>query len=97
MTPTWLPNTFAGLMVGDYSSTTYSGGKAFSVFALAGSNAGMVFDEPIFSNSNGFAAEQGVVIRTSLGEQPVPGAHSDHPPRQFADQEHRRPIKPPEE
>lgn len=96
MTATWLPNTFAGLMVGDYSSTTYSGGKAFSVFALAGSNTGMTFDEPIFANSNGFAAEQGVVIRTSVGEQEVPGVHSDHPPRQFADQEHKYPIKPPE-
>jgi hypothetical protein len=97
MTTTWLPNTFAGLMVGDYSSTAYSNGKAFSVFALAGSNAGTLFDEPIFANSNGFAAAQGAEIRSSVGERPVPGARSDHGPRQFADQEHRRPIKPPEE
>ena len=83
-------------MVGDYSSTTYSGGKAFSVFALAGSNAGMVFDEPIFANTNGFAAEQGAVIRMSVGELPVPGARSDHGPRRFADQEHRIPRVPPE-
>ena len=96
MTPTWLPNTFAGLMVGDYSSTTYSGGKAFSVFALAGSNTGTLFDEPIFANTNGFAAEQGADIRMSLGEQPVPGAHSDHGPRKFADQEHRIRRTPPE-
>jgi hypothetical protein len=96
MTPTWLPNTFAGLMVGDYSSVAYSGGKAFSVFALAGSNAGSLFDEPIFATTNGFSAQQGVVIRTSAGEVPVPGAHSDHPQRQFADQEHRRRITPPQ-
>jgi len=96
MNVAWLPNTFAGLMVGDYSSTAYSGGKAFSVFALAGGNAGTLFDEPIFTNSNGFSAAQGAVIRTSVGEQPVPGARSDHGPRQFGDQEHRVARTPPE-
>jgi len=96
MTPTWLPNTFAGLMVGDYSSTAYSGGKAYSVFALAGGNLSTLFNEPIFANSNGFSAQQGASVQSSIGEVPVPGAHSDHPPRQFADQEHRIPMRPPE-
>jgi hypothetical protein len=97
MTPTWLPNTFSGLMVGDYSSTFFSGGKAFAVFALAGSNADALFDEPIFATTNGFPAQRSALILTSAGEQAVPGAHSDHPPRRFYDQENRHPIHPPEE
>jgi hypothetical protein len=97
MRPAWLPNTFAGLMVGDYSSVAFSGGKAFAVFALAGSNAATVFNEPIFTTTSGLTAQRSALILTSVGEQPVPGAHSDHPPRQFYDQEHRHPIRPPRE
>ena len=96
MTPTWLPNTFAGLMVGDYSSVAFSGGKAFPVFPVAGSNSGTLFNEPTFATSSGFAMRQSAALLTSEGEQPVPGAHSDHPPRRFYDQEHRHPIRPPE-
>jgi hypothetical protein len=32
-----------------------------------------------------------------VSEQPIPGAHSDHGPRKFYDQENRYPIEPPEE
>ena len=95
MTPTWLPNTFAGLMVGDYSSVAFSGGNAYAVFALAGANAGTIFNEPIFATTNGLSAQRTAQILTSVGEQPVAGAHSDHPPRQFYDQEHRHAIGPP--
>jgi hypothetical protein len=35
MTLTWLPNTYAGRMVGDYVSTSWVGGVAYSVFAVA--------------------------------------------------------------
>ena len=35
MTLSWLPNTNQGRMVGDYVSTSFSGGNAFSVFAVA--------------------------------------------------------------
>ena len=97
MTPTWLPNTFAGLMVGDYSSVAFSGGKAFPVFPVAGANAGTMFNEPTFATTSGFAMRQSAVVLTSEGERAVPGARSDHPPRQFYDQEHRHPIKPPQE
>ncbi|HKD02757.1 MAG TPA: sialidase family protein [Terriglobales bacterium] len=96
MTPTWLPNTFAGLMVGDYSSVAFSGGKAFPVFPVAGSNSGTLFNEPTFATSSGFAMRESAAVLTSEGEHPVPGAHSDHPPRRFYDQEHRHPIRPPE-
>jgi hypothetical protein len=88
----WLPNTFAGLMVGDYVATAYSGGKAFAIFAAAQTNSGALFDEPIYTTTSGLTAAQNAAVFTSATEQPVRNAHSDHPRRQFYDQEHRHPI-----
>jgi hypothetical protein len=95
MSPGWLPNTFAGLMVGDYVSTAYSRGKAFAIFAAAQVNSGTVFDEPIYATTTGLPAAQHAAVLTSAAEQPVPHAHSDHPNHKFYDQEHRYPISPP--
>ena len=96
MTLAWLPNTFAGLMVGDYSSTAFAGGKAFPIFAAASANSGTLFDEPIYTTTVGLAHESAAAL-TSAGEQPVSDAHSDHPPRKFYDQEHRLRMNPPED
>jgi hypothetical protein len=95
MSPTWLPNTFAGLMVGDYSAAAYSGGKAFAIFASAKANSGTIFDEPIYTTTTGLPAAQHAAAFTAVAEEPVPHAHSDHPRHQFYDQEHRHPIIPP--
>ena len=89
-----LPNTFAGLMVGDYVATGFSGGKAFSVFAVAHNKSGVVFNEPMYTVTGGVSLAENGVAFASFAEQPVPHAHSDHPPRQFYDQEHRFPIPP---
>ncbi|HXM19695.1 MAG TPA: sialidase family protein [Terriglobales bacterium] len=94
MSPAWLPNTFAGLMVGDYVSTTYSGGKAFAIFAAAQANSGTVFDEPMYTTTTGLAASQHAALFTSADEQPVSDAHSDHARHEFYDQEHRYPMSP---
>jgi hypothetical protein len=96
MSPAWLPNTFAGLMVGDYVSTAYSGGKAFAVFAAAQANSATLFDEPMYTTTTGLEAAQHAAAFTSAAEQPIPDAHSDHPSHQFYDQEHLYPMSPPE-
>lgn len=96
MSPSWLPDTFAGLMVGDYSSTAIVGGKAFAVFASARANSGSVFDEPIYTTTSGFSLAEAIAVATSAAERPIRGVRSDHPLRRFYDQEHRYPIKPPE-
>jgi hypothetical protein len=96
MSPAWLPNTFAGLMVGDYVSTAYAGGKAFAIFAAATANSGTLFDEPMYTTTTGLASES-VAALTAVGEQPVPDAHSDHPQREFYDQEHRLRMNPPKD
>jgi len=96
MSPAWLPNTFAGLMVGDYVATAYSGGKAFAIFAAAQANSGTIFDEPIYTTTTGLPAAQHAAVFTSAAEHSVPNARSDHPRHQFYDQEHRYPVSPPE-
>lgn len=90
-----LPDTISGLMVGDYISTVYSNGKAFGVFAVARLKSGNLFDEAIYTNTIGLTAAKTAMRFSSAGEQPVPDAHSDHPPRQFNDLDHQYPMKPP--
>ena len=94
MSLAWLPNTFAGLMVGDYVASAYSGGKALPIFAAAQANSGTLFDEPIYTTTTGIPAAHHAAALTSAGEQPVPNPQSDHPIRQFYDQEYRYPIGP---
>lgn len=90
-----LPDTMNGLMVGDYISTAYSNGRVFGVFAVARLKSGSLFDEAIYTNTNGLTTAQRAARFSSAGEQPVPDAHSDHPPRQFNDLDHMYPMKPP--
>jgi hypothetical protein len=98
MSLTTLPNTFAGLMVGDYCSTAFAGGKAFGIFAVANPLSGSLFDEPMYTTTTGFTVSSRLGVVSSIGEQAVAKAHSDHPPRQFYDQEqHRYPIRPPQD
>jgi BNR repeat-like domain len=59
MTLTWLANTTQGFMVGDYISTSFSGGTAHPVFAVASANSGSVFDEAMFSPSSGLSILSG--------------------------------------
>jgi len=44
-----LPNTSDGRMVGDYISTSVSGGAAVPVFAVAKAHAGTTFDEAMYA------------------------------------------------
>ena len=97
MSPAWLPNTFAGLMVGDYASTAFAGGKAFGVFALAQPHSGTIFDQPTYTTATGFSVSDKLSTLSAITEQPIPGARGDHGPRKFYDQENRIPINLPEE
>jgi hypothetical protein len=67
MTLTWLANTTQGFMVGDYISTSFSGGKAYPVFAVATAPSGGVFNEAMFTVTVGLTALRGV--NTSRGDQ----------------------------
>ena len=69
-------------------------GRAFGVFALAGPKSGNLFDEAIYTTNELITAGRALRF-SSAREEPVPDAHSDHPPKQFNDLEHRYPMKPP--
>lgn len=61
MSLSWLPNTTQGRMVGDYISTSFSGGLAFPALASANAPSGSVFDEAIFTVSGGLSASVGSI------------------------------------
>ena len=89
----WLASTKLGAMVGDYVGVAYSSGKAYPAIAVARANSGTVFDEAIYTTTDPLMQAAGVVgLRR---DQPIPGARSDHPPRESYDEEGRYPRKPP--
>ena len=91
----WLPDTFSGVMVGDYMSIVFSGGKARPIFVVANSPSGsLAFDEAVYTTTNAFSGSVHTRRFSSAGEQPIPGAHSDHE-RKFYDLEHHHPVTPP--
>jgi len=89
----WLADTKLGRMVGDYVGVAYASGKAYPAIAVARANSGTVFDEAIYTTTNPLT--QSVGVSGVRRERPVPGAHSDHPPRESYDEEGRYPRKPP--
>jgi hypothetical protein len=89
----WLANTKIGRMVGDYVGVTYASGNAYPAIAVARANNGTIFDEAIYSSTNPLTQASGAV--SVQRERPIPGARSDHPPRESYDEEGRYPRKPP--
>lgn len=59
MSLTWMANTNQGLMVGDYMSTSFSGGVAFPALVSANAPSGGVFDEALFTVTGGVAVTGG--------------------------------------
>ena len=81
-------------MVGDYISTSYVNGKGFGVFAKALQKSGSVFNEAMYTPVTGLDALAAAGTFSSAGDQPVPGAASDHGPRQYYDLDGMVPIPP---
>ena len=69
MSLSWLPITTQGTMVGDYVSTSFSGGVAYPVFAVASAPTGSTFHEATFTTAVSVANARGVL--TSSGDHPV--------------------------
>lgn len=80
---TWLPNTFAGYMVGDYISTSFVNGKAYSVFAVPNALTGTTFDQGMYTETNGLTRSYtGFDFEySSAGDRPVPNAKGDKQPK----------------
>src|SRR5581483_6520982 len=94
MRVTWIASTDQGNMVGDYISTAYVNGKGFGVFAKALQKNGSTFNEAMYTPVNGLDALAAGGTVSSAGEQPVPGAASDHGPRKYYDLDGMVPIPP---
>src|SRR5437868_2657957 len=94
MSTSWLPNTFSGLMVADYISTSYANGNAFAVFAAAKAPSGSTLDEAMYTTTSPLAAAVDAARFSSRNERPVPHAKSDHGPANFYDLDHEHPIPP---
>jgi hypothetical protein len=77
MTLAWLANTSQGRMVGDYISTSFGGGLAHGVFAVANPPAGTIFDESMYTPATGLAA----ATAAAVVNEPVLSTTSDHPDR----------------
>lgn len=78
MSLSWVPNTSQGRMVADYISTSFAGGTAHPVFAVAKTPSGTTFDQVMYSPASGLAILAGNFVVTSSGDHPIPDAASDH-------------------
>ncbi|MBI4495295.1 MAG: exo-alpha-sialidase [Chloroflexi bacterium] len=78
MALSWLPDTTQGRMVGDYISTSFAGGTAHPVIAVASTPTGTTFNEAMNAPASGLSVVSGSVVVTPSGEHPVAGAASDH-------------------
>ena len=59
MSLSWLANTNQGHMVGDYMSTSFSGGPAFPALVSANAPSGSVFDEALDTVAGGISVTGG--------------------------------------
>ncbi|MGE5376308.1 MAG: sialidase family protein, partial [Bacteroidota bacterium] len=79
MALTWLPSTSQGYMVGDYISTSFSGGLAYPAVAVAHAPLGSVLDEATYTAQGGIAVGGSAIAATdqvSSGSSLVPTSSS---------------------
>jgi hypothetical protein len=73
MLPTWFPNTTQGYMLGDYVSTSFAGGTAHPVFAVANAPSGALFDVAMYTPVSGLpAGPSASVAGASVAEELAP-------------------------
>src|SRR5206468_3600059 len=68
----WLPDTFSGLMVADYLSTSYANGKAFGVFVVANAPSGGLLNQAVFTTKTPLAASADAPRFSSSADKAVP-------------------------
>lgn len=79
MNSNWLPSTTSGQMLGDYMTTSYSGGRVHGVFSTAFAPVGSTLNEPTDTNAIGLTAATDDAQFSSASDKPVSNAHSDVP------------------
>jgi hypothetical protein len=81
-----VPDTSQGKMVGDYISTSWSGGKAFGPVAVGKPRVGTVFSQGLEVPTGGITASGGAF--TSGSDKPVADAAADHAASRSAIRQH---------
>jgi hypothetical protein len=83
MTLSWLADTSQGRMVGDYISTSISGGRAWPAFVVANAPTGSTFDEAMYVPTGGLAITGGALSATNATVAVTSGHQPSHvrPPR----------------
>jgi hypothetical protein len=66
MNLSWLANTTDGYMVGDYISTSFTGGKAFPVFVTAAAPNGSQLNESLYTTQTGLSIMGGTVNASGI-------------------------------
>lgn len=92
MSLSWLPDSDLGPMVADYISVSYTNGNPFGVFAVAKAPSDGLLNEAMYTTKQPLLAPDGAPRFSSQGEEPVPGAKSDHVVKAYYDDEGRFPI-----
>ena len=92
----WLPNTFSGVMVADYTATVFANGKGFPIFALAYPQISLStpFRESIFTIRHASDLLPSNGLRFSAAQdKPVPGVKGTRV-WEYYDLDHKWPIHP---
>jgi hypothetical protein len=81
MNLSWIANTSQGRMVGDYISTSITGGRAWPTIAVANAPSGSTFDEAMYDPTGGLPITGGT-IRAATGPVYSAGVrpHATTPP-----------------
>jgi hypothetical protein len=61
MNLSWIANTSQGRMVGDYISTSITGGRAWPTIAVANAPSGSTFDEAMYNPTGGLPITGGAI------------------------------------
>ena len=75
----WLPTTTLGYMVGDYIATSFAGGTAHPVFAVARAPSGGAFDEAMHAPAGGLAVGAAAAPVPAGADGTLSTAAVDHP------------------
>jgi len=89
----WLPNTFSGVMVADYLSTSYVKGKPFGAFMVAKAPTAGVFNQAAYTTKEPLLLPADEPTFSSKGENQIAHGKSHF---EFHDVEREAPAAPPQ-
>ena len=91
---TWLPNTFSGVMVADYTATVFSGPRAFPIYVIAHQPNGGIYQQAVYTEGYGFPfSGMSEPTYSSANDVPITGIQSDHRPRSREDRDNEIPSQ----